>query len=67
MQEVKQDDVIVVFVKYHDLSGYDDTTLGELKIKFKEESPEWLKRFINSLLKYGIAETRFCTYTVITD
>lgn len=54
-----------VSVSYPDGKGAHDTTIGELKDRFKEEGKEWLRDFINGIMSNGVGYTRFGEYRLI--
>lgn len=55
---MKEND-IKVRVTYPDNHGNYETTIGEVKDKFKEETKEWLDYFIERIINEGHAYTRF--------
>ena len=54
---------IRVKVSYPDGKNEHETTIGELRERFKAEKKEWLEQFINSILRYGEGFSRFGKYT----
>lgn len=58
-----QENEIKVNVTYPDEKGAHETTVGELKERFKEETPEWLASFISEIVNKGKGFTLFGEYT----
>lgn len=48
-----------ISVTYPDEKNAHETTVGEVKERFKQEHPGWLANFLNEMEKNGFAYTNF--------
>ena len=57
----------VVSVQYGDGKGNHEITVEEVFEKWnsREESEQWVKNFMNSLILNGVAHSRFAKYTLL--